>query len=293
MNKIKVFKKVTALIAASLLIGCAGSPKPEPPQTALGRWHNLPIHADGSKEDWPKSAPQYENSKTETKMWINNDATRFCLLAEVKNPEIARQLIQGNLILSVKTDEKDAKPFLIQLKGHKPFKPHGRPGQNPDRVGTKEAATSLSMPQDRPPESRPEVQLPDTLMVTYPFSSGPVTMSMKEARSTGIALGLADTGRHTLIFEATINFDAIFFNVPPIAGTILNISLSATDRPSAMEQRESLKGNQDERPQGKPPGGEPPDHRNGPGKPDGERQKKSSNEAFRAVVEITLAGPTE
>jgi hypothetical protein len=282
MDKKKFSKKITALAAASLIIGCAGSPKPEPSQIALGRWYNLPINADGSKEDWPKSAPQYKNSETETKIWINNDAKKICLLAEIKNTEIARQLTQGNLLLSVETGEKDAKPFLIQLKGHTPFIPHGEPGQ--DSNGR--------------PSSIPEVQLPDSLVVTYPFSSGPVTMSMKEARSTGIGLGLADAGRRTLIFEVVINFDAIFFNVPPIAGTVINIALSAKDRPYAMKRRENPGANKKERPKGKPPGGEPSDHgsldhKNGPEKPDDVKQTKSSYEAFRAAVEITLAGPTE
>jgi hypothetical protein len=123
-------------------------------------------------------------------------------------------------------------------------------------------------------------------------------MSMKEARSTGIALGLADAGRHALIFEAVINFDAIFFNVPPIAGTVINIALSAKDRPYAMKRRTNPNENKKERPKGKPPEGEPSDHgfldhKNSPGEPDDVKQTKSSYEAFRAAVEITLAGPTE
>nr|WP_321402941.1 hypothetical protein [uncultured Desulfobacter sp.] len=282
-----VLKKIIVLATAILIIGCAGSPKPEPPQMALGRWQNLPINADGSKDDWPSSAPQYQNSDTETKIWISNDAKKVCLLAEIKNPEIARQLTQGNLILTVETDEKDAKPFLILLKGHTPFIPHGEPGQD--------TPTPSSTPQDRP--SMPGVHLPDSLVVTYPFSSGPVTMTMKEARSTGIALGLADAGSHTLIFEAVIRFDAIFYNVPPIPGTVINIVLSAKDRSYAMKQRENPNENKDKPPKGTPPGGEPPDHgsfdHKNDAKPDEVKQKKSSNEAFRAAVKITLAGPTE
>nr|WP_319494522.1 hypothetical protein [uncultured Desulfobacter sp.] len=293
MDKIFFFKKFSVLAAASLIIGCAGSPKPEPSQMALGRWQNLPINADGSKDDWPRSAPQYQNSETETKIWISNDAKKVCLLAEIKNPEIARQLTQGNLILTVETNEKDAKPFLIQLKGHTPFIAHGEQGQD--------TPTPASTPQDRP--SMPGGHLPDALVVTYPFSSGPVTMSMKEARSTGIALGLADAGRHTLIFEAVIRFDAIFYNVPPIPGTVINIVLSAKDRSYAMKRRKDPNGNEnpnenkDEQPKGTPPGGEPPDHgsfdHKNDAKPDDVKQKKSSNEAFRAAVKITLAGPTE
>lgn len=273
MDKKDFFKKITALAAAGLIIGCAGSPKPEPAQTASGKWQTRPINADGSKEDWPRSAPQYKDSETDTKMWITNDAEQICLLAEVEDPGIARQLIQGGLILSVKTGEKDAKPFSIQLKGHAPFRPHG---------GS--------------PGPMPGVKLPDTMVVTYPFSSGPVTMSMKEARATGIALGLADAGRHTLIFEAVISLDAIFFEVPRIAGTVINIALSAKDRSLAMKRRGSPGGNKDDRPNGGPPGAEPPDPgasgaKHGPRKPDDMKQSKAPDEAFRAAVKITLAGP--
>ena len=203
IDKKKFFKKITVLAAGILIIGCAGWPKPEPAQTALGKWHSWPINADGSKKEWPRSTPQYKDSETDTKMWISNNAEQICLLAEIKDPGIARQLTQDGLILSVETEEKDAKPFSIQLKGHASFTPPGRPGPTPG------------------------AKLPDSLVVTYPFSSGPVTMYMKEARATGIALGLADAGSDTLIFEAVISLDSIFFDVPRIPGTVIHIALSA------------------------------------------------------------------
>lgn len=296
MNKKKFLKKITALAAAGLIIGCAGSPKPEPARTALGKWHSQDINADGSKEDWPRSAPQYKDSETDTKMWISNNAEQICLLAEVKNPEIARQLTQNGLILSMETGEKNAKPFSIQLKGHAPFKPRGGTRHGPDKGNPRDTPDPSAMAQDKSPGPMPGAKLPDTLIVTYPFSSGPVTMSMKEARITGIALGLADAGRHTLIFEAVISLDAIFFDVPRIAGTVMNIALSAKGKSFAMKRRESLEGNKDDRPKGGPPGGEPPDQgssdtNHGPGKPDDIKQTKASDDPFRAAVEISLAGP--
>lgn len=275
MDKKTFLKKITALAAAGLIVGCAGSPKPESPQTALGKWNSRTISADGSKADWPSAAPQYKDSETDTKMWISNNAEQICLLAEVKNPRIARQLTQDGLILSMETGEKNAKPFSIQLKGHAPFTPRG---------GS--------------PGPMPGVKLPDTLVVTYPFSSGPVIMSMKEARGTGIALGLADAGRHTLIFEAVISLDAIFFDVPRIAGTVMNIALSAKGKSFAMKQRESLEGNKNDRPKGRPPGEGPPDQgssgtNHDPGKPDDKKETDAPDDAFRAAVEITLAGPLD
>lgn len=298
MDKKNFLRKITALAAAGLIVGCAGSPKPEPPQTALGKWNSRTINADGSKADWPRSAPQYKDSKTDTKMWISNNAEQICLLAEVKNPGIARQLTQDGLILSMETGEKNAKPFSIQLKGRAPFKPRGGPGHGPDKGNPGDTPDSPAMAQDKPPGSMPGVKLPDTLVVTYPFSSGPVTMSMKEARVTGIALGLADADRHTLIFEAVISLDAIFFDVPRIEGSVMNIALSAQGKSFAMKRRESLEGNKDERSKGVPPGEGPPDQgasdtNQGPEKPDDMKQTDASDDAFRASVQITLAGPLE
>lgn len=275
MNKKKFLKKITALTAAGLIIGCAGSPQPEPAQTVIGKWHNQEINADGSKVDWPRFAPQYKDSETNTKIWISNNAEQICLLAEVKDPGIARQLTQGGLILSVETGEKDAKPFSIQLKGHAPFRPRGES-----------------------PAPMPGVKLPDSVIVIYPFSSSPVTMSIKEARTTGIALGLVDADRDTLIFETVISLDAIFFDVPRISGTVINIALSAKGRSFAMERRGSPGGNKDERPKGGPPGGRAPNQgasgtKHDSEKPDDMKQTNASDESFRAAVEITLAGPSK
>ncbi len=274
IDKKNFFKKITVLAAGILIIGCAGWPKPEPAQTALGKWHSWPINADGSKKEWPRSTPQYKDSETDTKMWISNNAEQICLLAEIKDPGIARQLTQDGLILSVETEEKDAKPFSIQLKGHASFTPPGRPGPTPG------------------------VKLPDSLVVTYPFSSGPVTMYMKEARATGIALGLADAGSDTLIFEAVISLDSIFFDVPRIPGTVIHIALSAKDRSPAMKRRGSPGGNKNDRPSGRPPGGEPSapgssGAKHGPGKPDDMTGTKAPDKPFRAAVKITLAGPSK
>lgn len=275
MDKKIVLKKITALAAAFLMAGCAGAPKPKPAQTASGKWHSHPINADGSKQDWPSSSPQYQNSETDTKIWISNNADHLCLLAAVKDPGIARQLTQSGLILSVETHEKNAKPFLIQIKGHVPFKSRGKQ-----------------------PAPMRGVKLPDTLIVTYPFSSGPITMSMKEARITGIALGLADSGRHTLIFEAVISLDAIFFDVPRIAGTKINIALAAKGRTFAVKQRKNQEPNKDNRPKKGPPGGGLPDQgssgtNHSPGKTDDMKRPTPSNEPFRADIELTLAGPSK
>ena len=275
MDKKDLFKKITAIAVGFLIIGCAGSPQPKPTQTVTGKWHGQGINADGNRADWPQFAPQYNTSETNTKLWISNNADQICLLAEVKNPGIARQLTQDGLILSVETGEKDARPFSIQLKGHTPFSPRGEF-----------------------PAPMPGVKLPDTLIVTYPFSSGPVTMSMKEARTTGIALGLADAGHHTLIFEAVISLDAIFFDIPRIAGTVISIALSAKNRSFAMKRRGSPGTNKEERPKGVPPGGRTPDQgtftsNHGPSKPDDIKQTNAPNESFRAAVEIILAGPSK
>ena len=266
---------MTALALGILIIGCAGSPKPNPIETVIGKWHDQDINADGNKVDWSQFDPQYNAEKTNTKLWISNNANQICLLAEVKDPGIARQLTQGGLILAVETKEKDAKPFSIQLKGHAPFRPHGEQ-----------------------PDPMPGVKLPDVLIVTYPFSSGPVTMSMKEARATGIALGLADAGRGTLIFEAVISLDAVFFDAPRTAGTVLNIALSAKGQTLVMKRRKSSGGNKNRHPNGGAPGGEPPDQgasgsQHDSGKPDDMKRIDASNESFKAAVEITLVGPSQ
>ncbi|WP_321413927.1 hypothetical protein [uncultured Desulfobacter sp.] len=275
MNKKKIFKEITALAAAFLLIGCAGAPKPKPAQTALAKWGSRPINADGSKKDWPKSTPQYTNRETDTQIWIRNNADHLFLLAEVKDPQIAQQLTQGGLILSMKTKEKGAKPFSIKLKGHPPFKS-----------------------RDKQPDPMRGVKLPDTLTVTYPFSSGPITMSMKEARITGIAIGLADSGRHTLIFEAAITLNAIFFDVPRIAGTKINIALSAKNRVFPMKQRGNPGADKGNPPKEGPHSGGYPDKgssgaNQGPGKTDDIKRPNLSNESFRADIEITLAEPSK
>ena len=298
MNKKKFLKRITALAVAGLIVGCAASPKPEPTQTALGKWHSRTINADGSKTDWHRFAPQYKNSETDTKIWISNNAKQICLLAEVKNSVIARQLTWGGLILSIKTGEKDAKPFSIQFKGHAPFRPGDGYRHGSDKGNPKDTLDPSTMAQDRPPAPMPDVKLPDSILVTYPFSSGPLTMSIQEARGTGIALGLADAGHHTLIFEAVISLDAIFFDVPRIAGTALKIALSTKGESFAMKRRRSPGSNKDDRPKEGPPAGGSPNHRpsgaeHGPGKTDDMKQTKASDESFSAAVKITLAGPSE
>lgn len=300
MDKKKFLKKITAVAAGIFIIGCAGSPKPKPPQKALGKWQSLNINADGSKTDWPGFSPQYKDNDTDTKIWVTNNAEQICLLVQVKNPGTARQLSQAGLILSIKTPEKNAKPFSIQLKGHAPLRSRGQSDFGPDKVDPKNHRTPdpSATAQDRPPEPMPDVKLPDSLTVTYPFSSGPVTMSMKEARATGIALGLADEGHHTLIFEAVISLDAIFFDVPRISDTVINITLSSQGRSLGME-REAIPGeNNSDRPKEGPPGGGspgggPPEQRASGAKHDDIKQTESSEGSFRAAVEITLAGPSE
>jgi len=269
----KFFKKIIALAVGVLIIGCAGSPSPEPARMVIGKWHGQNINADGSKADWLQFVPQYNADKTNTKLWISNNADQICLLAEFKDPGIARQLTQGGLILAVETREKDAKPFSIQLKGRAPFSPRGEQ-----------------------PAPMPGVKLPDALIVSYPFSSGPVTMSMKEARATGIAFGLGDAGQGALIFEAVISLDAIFFDVPRTAGTVIDMTLSAKGQSLAMKRRRNSGGNKNRRPNGGPPGDEPPDQESSgthhdSGKPDDMKQINLSDESFKAAVEITLAGP--
>lgn len=299
-NKKKFLGKIAAMAVAGLIIGCAGSPKPEPVQTTTGKWQSRPIKADGSQKDWPRSTPQYKNAETDTKIWVSNNSEQICLLAQVKDPGIVRRLTQGGLALSVKTGEKNAKPFSIKFKGHAPLRPRGGAQNGPDQQDTKDRKTldPSAMDQARPPGPGPDVKLPDSLVVTYPFSSGPVTMSMKEARLTGIALGLADAGRHTLIFEAVISLDAIFFDVPQTAGTVVSIALSAQEQSSAMKRRAKKKGNKGDRPQGAPPGEGPPGqgpsgNSHGPGKPDDMKQTKSSDGAFKTEIEVILAGPSK
>ncbi|WP_321494623.1 hypothetical protein [uncultured Desulfobacter sp.] len=300
MDKKNFLKKITAIAAVLFIIGCAGSPKPTPPEKVIGKWQSLNINADGSKADWPEFSPQYKNTDTGTKMWVSNNAEQICLLVQVKNPGTARQLSQGGLILSIKTTEKDAKPFLIRLKGHTPLRLRSQSDSGPDQEGAKNPGTPdpSATAQDNPPAPMPDVRLPDAVTVTYPFSSGPVIMSMNEARATGIALGLADEGHHTLVFEAAISLDAIFFDVPRIADTVMNITLSSQGSSFGMKREASPGENNTDRPKGGPPGGgkpggEPPDQGASGAKSHDMKQTDSSERPFRAAVEITLAGPSK
>jgi len=286
MNKLIFLKKITAVAAGILIAGCAGSPKPEPVQTVFGKWQRRTISADGSKTDWTGAVPQYSDSQTDAKIWVSNDAEQICLLAEVKNPGMARQLTRDGIILSMETGEKDAKPFSIRLKGHAPPRPRKGSGRGRDGGAPRDTPAPPAGTPNQPPAPMPDVRLPDTLVVTYPFSSGPVTMSVTEARAAGIALGLADAGRGTLIFEAVIRLDAIFFDVPRTAGTVMHIALAAGDRSSAMKRRGRPGGSKNDRTQGGLPG-------QGAGKPGKRKQAKEPDNRFRAAVKLTLAGSPE
>ena len=309
---------VSTLTLAVILIisGCAGKPKPEPVQTAFGVWHTPAIHADGQPEDWPDTSAQYMNAEKTTQIWVNNNAQTICLLAEIKNPDAIEQLSRTGFTLSMQTGEKQAGPFTITLKGNRSSRRRPAPENTPEGPGQKpptgqeplqEGLTSDATPkgtQAMPPHSPvPDMKLPDSLVVVYPFSSNPMTMSMKEARVNGIALGFGNHGQGTLIFEAAISLDALFFDAPQLGSAPVTITLSTRASALSMRRPEKGHGNNDGGPSGgKPPGGQgpgggpPPGHgASGPDTPDtgstGKKPASGTEGPFRAAIQIILAAP--
>ncbi len=302
------------------ITGCAGKPEPEPIQTAPGIWYNQEITADGQTDDWPDTAPQYTAQDKTTRIWVNNNLDVICLLAEIKNPQAIRQLAQAGLTFTIQTQEKEAGPFSITLKGDGPTRRHCRPGSDAEETGQKasrppdppdtmkEEAQAMAKKPFPPPEL--QVKLPDDLVVVYPFSSGPMIMSMEEARTKGLTLGMAGNPKQEpLIFEAVISLDAVFFDTPQQGGSPVIISLSAVDN-GRPKKGSGQKGNDGGPPGGGSPGdgpsgggpsgGGPPDGGKPPGggdfdsgKSGGKADTKGAGGLFKAAIKITLAGPVE
>lgn len=262
-------------MTAFTVLGC-GSPKIALPVQSL--WNYSVITADGNLADWTETAPQYDDRENRTSIWVSNDAASLCLRVSVNSQEIVQQLTRSGFFLSLETEEKDAKPFSLKVEGSGSFGPAmgGPKGQGPPPEQGKAAAGQTTQGPDRQPHG---MILPKTVVVSYPYSSGPMIMSLDEARDKGLALGIGNHDSETWTFEAVVRLDAVFFENPPPPASRLSVIFSSEGKaqgpPSQSQGGMSTGGN--------PPGG----GKSGGG-PGNMKGKKRESTSFKAVVDVIL-----
>ena len=269
-------------VCTMAMAGCAGTPAPKPVQTVSALWVKAPVTADGNPSDWGQTPPVFYNQTQRAGLWLSNTDEVLCLCVTVNAPEMARRIARSGVTLGVSTQEKGANPFSVKLKGN-PFLQFPGDGSQ----GRPERPEDRERPPKPPEPSMPgvEVQLPESVDVTYPYSSGSMTMSVKEARTNGIDLGLNATSA-SWCFEAVIRLDAIFFNTPVPPGSALTLTLSAKGEDRGKDPGAKM-GRHDtgQRPSPGPGGGMPP----GGGAPPENGGMKHGDQGFSIQVKTTLA----
>jgi hypothetical protein len=243
------------------------------------------IAADGQGQDWPEIPPQYYDQETRTSIRVMNDETALYLYATIGNQEITHELMQAGFSLSLDFQEAGAIPFAIKVNGQMPA---GRPGK-PEASGSNSrsgpAGSSPASGQGRPGQDMNpgSIKQPETLVVTYPYSSGPMTMTRSEARDKGIELGLGNLENGTVIIEAVVRLAALVSDEKIVPGNRVMLTLSCS------EKRASGKGSEPSD-KGKPDGAGPPGG-GGMGQKQGGGPEKTT-QAFQAQMALLLVpGP--
>jgi len=283
---------ITGGLAVALLAGC-GHPEPETAPPVESLWQASAVVADGKGEDWAQVPPLYYDKETRTSIWAANDGQRLCLLITVGNEETARQLERSGIVLSLKTQEEGADSFRLKLKGSGIGGPGGGPPPSPDAAGSENT-------QDRPEPPRVNAELPKKITVFYPYASDEMTMTLEEAASNGISLGLGHQGHGSWIFETVIHLDTIYFKTPVPDGSRVTLSLASLGGgrgqggPDKGEKQGGSPGEPPGRGGGSPPAGGPPGggggHGSGPGNSGGFHKKDT---AFNPSVTLILSsGPS-
>lgn len=229
---------ISMVMTAALLTGCSGKIP-----AVDGRWIHTAILADGSDHDWPDLPPQFYDEESGIVMRVLNNEAAVFVLVSAAGDNFGHAVAMGGLVLILDPHGDESPPFKVSLKG-------GIPG-----AGRSDKPLPLKTGSGRPEPaegSRPQplARLPESVDIYYPYGSDPVTMSLAEARESGIRLGLGQPEPGRVVFEAMIRFDAVssFGEFGP--GARMTVGIES----SRMAGRK-MQGSRDSDRKGPPPGG--------------------------------------
>lgn len=242
-------------------------------------WSQSEIRADGMDHEWPQLPPQYYDEENRISVRVMNNADSVFVCVSAGGESLKQTILMNGLILTLDPEEKDIPPFKIGFKcrypstlpgagdGHTKKDPSEFPGL--DRFGKKQEKI----------KTMTRVNLPDFVNITYPYSSGPMAMSLGEAREKGIEIGLGHPDNSRMVFEAIIRFEAIssFEEIGP--GTRLTVGIESKE--GAIHRKSSSRGLP-----GSSGGGKGSGRRGGSG--DKKSQAKKAMATFEASVDVLL-----
>lgn len=286
-------KRLLMALFCSVVLAVSGCSTKIP--QGKSQWRTIQIKADGQGRDWPEIPPQYYDQETRTSLRVMNDQEAVYIYATIGDQDIKHELMQAGFTLSLDLREEDATSFVIKVKGQMP---PGRLGKKEDSgsnsgsgpAGSGQAGSVPPNRQDGPGQDmkRGPIKLPETLVVTYPYASGPMTMTLSEARDNGIELGMGNLENGTLVIEAVVRLDALVSDENSVPATRMMLTLASQGK-GLSGNGSKLSGNGSE-PSGKgksggagPPGGGMHQGKGGSGK---------TKEAFQARMDVLLVpGP--
>ncbi|MBU0969065.1 MAG: hypothetical protein KKC20_00385 [Proteobacteria bacterium] len=194
-----MFKRKITWIASSLFLlaviflaaGCS-TKLPE----IRSPWSQSQIQADGMDHEWSGLLPQYDDKEERVSVRVMNNADAVFVCVSVQGDSLRQKILMNGLALTLDPEGETIPPFKIEFN-------------------SLNASTSSV------------INLPDSMEITYPYSSGPMAMSFAEAREKGVEIGMGYPETARMVFEAAIGFSAIssFGDIQP--GTRLTLKIEA------------------------------------------------------------------
>lgn len=301
-------KRLLTVLFCSVVLAVAGCSTKIP--QGKSQWRTIQIKADGQGRDWPEIPPQYYDQETRTSIRVMNDQEAVYIYATIGDQDIKHELMQAGFTLSLDLRENAATSFAITVKGQMPPGRLGKKedsgsnsGSGPagsgqagsdqagsDQAGSDQAGSVHPSRQDGPGQDmkRDLIKLPETLVVTYPYSSGPMTMTLSEARDNGIELGMGNLENGTLVIEAVVRLDALVSDENSVPATRMMLTLASQGK-GLSGNGSKISGNGSEHSgKGKSGGAGPP----GGGMHQGKGGAGKTKEAFQARIDVLLVpGP--
>ena len=198
------------LLAGIFLVAGCSTKMPE----ILTPWSKSQIQADGMDHEWSGIQPQYYDKEDRVSVRVMNNADAIFVCVSVQGDSLKQKILMNGLALTLDPEGEKIPPFKIEFNG----------------LG---------------PSTQSGITLPDSMEITYPYSSGPMAMSFTEAREKGVEIGMGYPETARMVFEAVIGFSAIssFGDIQP--GTRLTLKIEAKGisfYPLPIYQREKIPG---------------------------------------------------
>lgn len=168
------------------------------------QWKKTEIIVDGSDKDWPETLPQFYDEENRSSIRVLNDEEFIYIAVAIGDQQLKQKISGTGFNLTITPEGEDGGPFAIRVDGKASLGKSGREklrGNNP--------SFDESEPKKREKIRDISVSLPSTINVTYPYSSGPMSMSLSEAAGYGIEFAMASIDATRMVFEAKITLGSI------------------------------------------------------------------------------------